>query len=493
VKPALPCAALCAALLAGCTVGPDYHRPAIQAPSAWSQTPGGGATTQPVSAARWWTTFGDPTLSRLIERAVAGNLDVRMAQARVREARAIGGFAQAQLLPQVTASGSYSHQRISEHQPIIGSLAPPGGFPFENDVYQAGFDASWELDLFGGARRGLEAARADIAAAEAARQEVLVSLTAEVARDYIDLRAVQQQLAITRDSLHLQQQAMEIAQARFQGGLTSELDVSRAAALLAGVQSQIPALQQRETFAMHRLALLLGQAPGALTEELSQARPIPAKPPRVPVGLPSDLLRRRPDVRRAERQLAAATARIGVETAELFPRFSLTGNLGLQSIDTGTFLNGDSRYFAAGPILQWRLLDFGRIRSRIEAQDARQGQALAAYEKTILSALREVEDALDAYTRQQGRQQAIAEQVQQEQRSVETASALYAQGRINFLDVIDAQRSLYAARQQLVQSQQAVITNLIALYKGLGGGWQPFEPAPARRHNIAATPPGTRP
>jgi outer membrane protein, multidrug efflux system len=470
-----PCAVLCAAALVSCTVGPDYRPPEVEVPPVWSAQ----AASGPAELSAWWTTFGDATLTALVERALAASPDVRAAQARVMEARALRGLAEAERWPSGGVSGSYARQRISENEPVIGTLAPPAGFPFENDVYQASFDASWELDLFGGRRRAREAAVAEVQAFEAEREGVSVSLAAEVARDYVELRALQQRLAITRDNLALQADALAIAQVRYEGGLVNELDVSQAAALRAGTEALIPALEQAERHALHRLAVLAGLPPGALLGELSAALPLPLAPPRVPAGLPSELLRRRPDVRRAERRLAAATARIGVETAELFPSVALSGEVGSRSTESGELTDGASRFFAVGPALDWRLLDFGRIRARIDAQSARQVQALAAYEQAVLIALRDVEDALTACAKEELRHASLSEEVRESGRSVETAGVLYAEGRVTFLAVLDAQRSLHSAQDRRVQSAQAMAANVIALFKALGGGFGPPPPGSA--------------
>ena len=467
---ALPLAGL---LFSGCTVGPDYRAPAIAAPANWSESPAAGTTTGNAEMTRWWTTFGDAGLDSLIDRAVRSNPDLRLAEARLREARASRGFAEANLWPTANASASYQRQLESKHQPLLGSLPLPPGIPFENNVYQAGFDASWELDLFGGQRRALEAATADVAASQADRNDVLVSLLAEVARNYVQVRGLQRRLAVAQDNIRLQDDTVNLTRKRFQSGMTSQLDVSQAAALLADTRSQVPTLEATLEQTMHQLATLLGQEPGALVAELSGQAPIPPTPPGVPVGLPADLLRRRPDVRRAERQLASASALIGVQTAELFPKLSLTGDLGLLSVSTGDFLSSGSKFFSIGPTLQWRIFDAGRIRANIRVQNAKQEEALATYEKTVLASLREVEDGLAAYAKEHVRYRYLKEEVGQDQQSVELSKAQYAQGQISFLNVLDSQRSLNLAQDLLVQSQQAVTQDLIALYKALGGGWEP--------------------
>jgi NodT family efflux transporter outer membrane factor (OMF) lipoprotein len=454
--------------ISGCAVGPNYHPPKVTVSATWSEPLEGGTTNRAAPAAQWWTIFNDPKLNSLIVRAVQSNYDLRITEARLRQVRAQRRFAAADLWPTVDASASYTHERISEH----GNVPVLPGVPLETDLYQAGFDAAWELDVFGGKRRALEAATADVAAGQADLKDTLVTLLAEVARNYVEVRGLQQRLVIARDNIKSQQDAVEITQARFKGGVASELDVTQAAALLASTRSQLPALETSLQQTLHQLAVLLGQQPGALLAELSEQTPIPPVPPEVPVGLPSELLRRRPDVRRAERQLAAATARIGVQTAELFPKLSLTGSAGLQSISASDWFTGGSKLWSVGPTVQWRLLDFGRIRANIRVADAQQEEALAVYEKTILTSLQDVENALVAYAKEQVRYRSLKDAADADQRAVELANELYTKGLADFLNVLDAQRSLYLAQDQLVQSQQAVSQNLAALYKALGGGWE---------------------
>lgn len=454
-------------LLAGCSVGPNYHTPKVAIAPNWSEPMVGGATNRAASAADWWTSFHDTELKSLIVRAVSSNYDLRMAEARLRQARAQRQFSSADFWPAVNASGSYTRERESEH----GNQPVPPGARLENNLYQAGFDASWEIDVFGGKRRALEAARAQVAASQADRNDALVTLQAEVARNYVELRGLQQRVVITHDNIKSQQEALEIAQARFKGGVASELDVTQAAALLAGTRSQLPALETSMKQTMHQIAVLLGQQPGALRTELSEAAPIPPTPPEVPIGLPSELLRRRPDVRRAERQLAAATAQIGVQTAELFPKFSLTGVAGLQSVSASDWFTGGSKFWSAGPTVQWRVFDAGRIRANVRVQTAKQEEALALYEKTVLTSLQDVENVLVAYAQEQVRFGSLKDEVAADQRAVELANELYTKGLADFLNVLDAQRSLYQAQDQLVESQKTVSEDLVALYKALGGGW----------------------
>jgi NodT family efflux transporter outer membrane factor (OMF) lipoprotein len=459
-------------LLPGCTVGPAYHPPAVQVAAQWSSPLAGGERGTSTSVAVWWKNFNDPELDSLIERAVQSNLDLKIATARVREARAQYGVTSANLWPSVGSSGSYQRQLQSKHQPILGAIPLPASVPFENNIYQASLDASWEIDVFGGTRRAVEAAKTDTAAAEYGRRAALVSLLGEVARYYVEARGFQQRLAIARQNINAQQGIVALTRSRFKGGLTSELDVQQAAALLATTEAQVPALETSFKETAHRLGVLLGQPPGALLAELSKEAPIPDAPPGVPVGLPSELLRRRPDIQQAERELAGATARIGMAVADLYPKFSLTGDVGLQSVSAGDWFSAGSRFWSVGPTVQWKIFDAGRIRANIKAQNAREEQALARYEQTVLASFEDVENALTAYAREQTRRQSLADAVQANQQALEMASQLYQSGLADFLRVLESQRSLYESQDALAQSESTVILNLIKLYKALGGGWE---------------------
>ncbi len=317
--------------VAACAVGPDYRPSTPSAPAAWDAPVVNGLTDKASAPATWWASFNDGELNSLIERAAKSNLDLRVAEARLRQARAVRGGSAADFWPALSADASADRAKQSEHQPLIGSLPLPPNFPFEYSVYQAGFDASWELDLFGGKRRALEAATADMQGAIEARNDALLSLLAEVARNYVELRGTQQRLAIANRNLKLEQEDLELARARLQGGVATELDVTRSAALLGAVRATIPPLETEQRAAMYALAVLLAEQPGGLVAELSPPAALPIAPPIVPIGLPSELLRRRPDVRRAERQLAAETARIGVAKSDWFPKISLTGDFGAES------------------------------------------------------------------------------------------------------------------------------------------------------------------
>ncbi len=473
------------ALLAGCAVGPHYRTPKTAAPDQWGETLKGGAAAKPVELAQWWTLFKDPTLDSLIERAVVSNLDLRIAEARVREARAARGYSLADFLPLGAASATYKHAQIKKPSAgptgIVGTIGAIAGvgqpdIKRQVDLHQAGFDASWELDVFGGNRRAAQAAKADVDAARDNRNGVLVTLMAEVARNYLDLRGSQNRLTIAEENIKGQQETLELTRARHQAGLTSELDVKRAEAQLSSTQSQVPNLETACRLAVHRLGVLLGQAPGALSEELSAQAALPAAPPEVPVGLPSDLLRRRPDVAASERQLAAATARVGEAQAEWFPKFSLTGSLTLEASALDGLTSGANRMWSFGPSVRWPILDAAHIWSNVKLKNARQEQALQQFQKSVLTALEDTENALAAYANEQTRLHALEQTVDANRQAVNMANELYSKGLVDFLNVLDGERSLYSAEDQMVQSRTTVLTNLVALYKALGGGWEAVTP-----------------
>jgi len=461
--------ATCLALLAGCAVGPDYHPPKASASAQpWTSPLLGGETNGPADLATWWKNFGDTNLDLLMMVAVQSNLTLRIAEAHVREARAEHDVASGSFWPSVGSSGSYSRIRYgaSSFPPL-----PPGTSPDYN-LYSAGFDAAWELDIFGGTRRTIEAASAEMGATVFSQRDVLVSLLAEVARNYIAARGYQQRLAITLQNIQVQQEILNLTSNRFENGLSSDLDVQQAKALLTATQAEVPSFKSGFDQAVHHLAVLIGQPPGTLMGGMSVAKPIPLTPPTVPVGLPSDLLKRRPDVQKSERDLAAATARIGAAKADLFPKFSLTGFAGLESVSTGNFFNYASRAWSAGPTVQWEIFEAGSIQANVRVQNARQEQALDAYEQTVLVALEDAENTLTAYAREQTRRESLSQSVQADEQALALSTQLYNNGLTDFLRVLDSERSLYAAQDALVQSDQTVSLDLVQLFKALGGGWQ---------------------
>jgi multidrug efflux system outer membrane protein len=454
--------------LSGCMVGPDYHPPQMETPDRWGEEARGVVGSDSATVSRWWTLFNDPQLNSLIDRAVHANKDLRIAEARILEARARRGIVAADGWPGVDVSGAYSRSRRSENTP-----AGTGSSMVDTqDLFQTGFDAGWEIDMFGGVRRAVEAADAGIAAAEENRRDVLITLLAEVARNYLELRGSQRRIVTARENIESQRQTLEMTQGRFAAGLSSKLDVAQAEAQLAATEAQIPGLETAVRAAGHRLGVLAGVTPTSLLGELTGDSGVLGQPAQVPVDLPSELLRRRPDIRRAERELAAASAMVGVATAELFPRFSLSGLLGLQSTNLSDLVSSGSRYWSIGPALNWPLFDAGRTRAGIAVQNALQEQALLAYEQTVLTALEEVENALVAYDREQTARHALEQAVDANRRAVAIADELYRTGLVDFLNVLQSQQALYLSQDELVRSEQTVLINLVALFKALGGGWQ---------------------
>jgi len=454
-------------LAMGCEVGPDYHSPKVEVPAQWTSNLAGGETNGPADIERWWKNFDDNELDSLVATAVESNLTLQVAEARVREARAQRGATAGELWPSVGSSAGYSRNRYGQN-----SFPPVQGVPLDYNLYNGSFDAAWELDVFGGTRRAVEAADAQIGSAEYSERDILVSLVAEVARNYIEARAYQQRLVIARENIRAQQNIVDLASDRFQTGLGNQLDIEQAKALLTATTAQVPSLETGFVEAVHNLEVLLGQAPGTLTDQMSEIKDIPLTPPSVPVDLPSDLLWRRPDIRKAERELAAATAQIGVAKADLYPKFSLTGIAGVESVDAGTFAQYASRYWSAGPSVQWEIFEAGSLMANVRVQNARQEEALNEYKQTVLVALKDVESALTAYAKEQVRRESLTQSVQADNRATEIATQLYKSGLVDFSRVLDSQTSLYAAQDALVQSDQTVSLNLVQLYKALGGGWQ---------------------
>jgi len=459
-------------LLVGCAVGPNYRRPQVPVPQQWTVAPARGTSTKPPQTDEWWASFQDPELNSLIAQAVDRNLDLKVAAERVQEARAARGFVKSSFYPSV--QGTVSTSRFRERAFVgTGSVTAPSvsSVPVEANSFQGGFDASWELDVFGRIRRASQGATADVAAAEENRHGVLVILLGDVGRVYAQLRGFQRRLEIANKNIQTQQDTLDLTTARAKAGLATELDVSRATAQLESTKAVVPTLLSGIDVSIHRLSVLLGEEPGALRGELEKTSPIPSAGPGVQVGLPSDLLKRRPDIRRAEAQLAAATARIGEAKADLFPHFVLTGTAGRQATQLHDLTLGVSNFFSAGPGISLPLFTGGRIRSNIAVQSSRQRSALISYQSAILNALEEVQNALVNYSQEQERRDRLNQAVQQSQLAVDLATEQYRAGLVDFLSVLEAQRELYANEDQFVQSQASVTTNLIALYRALGGGW----------------------
>lgn len=485
-------------LLMGCSpVGPHYAGPpAIERPAAFStlgvpSSARGAPTTDALPTgdlAEWYRAFRDPVLDDLVARAVVGSPDLRLAATRIEEARALGRGAAAALYPTLDANASSTRQRQAARSPgafqfpaIPGAppFQPPPGAPgTEYDRFQGGFQAAWELDLFGGVQRNIEASEAELASAEETRRDALVSLLAEVARTYLDLRALQRRAAILRENLALQRRTLAIVRERRGAGLASELDEARLSGQVASTEARLPELAALEREAAHALAVLLGRAPGTLVGELSAPargpvpRP-PTVPQSIPVGAPDDLLRRRPDIRAAERRLAAATARIGVATAELFPRVGFNGSIGRAGFSFGDLGGPANTFFSLVlPEIRWRILDGGRVRADIAANRARAEGAAAEYERTVLRAQRETEDAISRLAREADRRAALAATVEANRRAATLAREQYAAGLTALLEVLDAERVALVGADDLARSETALASGVVALYRALGGGWR---------------------
>jgi NodT family efflux transporter outer membrane factor (OMF) lipoprotein len=456
-------------ILSGCkAVGPDYVMPETPVSASWHSQLEGGLSAEEMdkqTVASWWTTLNDPILTSLIDRAVAGNLDLKSALARVRQSRALRNIAGAGLFPtlNIGASDTFSRGRKD-----IGTGET-------NELYAANFDAGWELDIFGGVRRSVESATADLQARRENERDVLVSLLAEVALNYVEVRTYQARLASAQANLETQNETYQLTQWRNEAGLGDELAVQQALYNLVSTRSQIPSLRTGLEETINRIAVLLGEQPGRINEELTNPESIPVTPLSVAVGVPAEMLRRRPDVRQAERELASQTAQIGVAAAELYPRLSLDGSIGIEAGSLRNLLrnasSSDTWTLSGGPRVSWAIFDAGRIRQNIQVQSALQEQALIQYEAVILGALEDVENALVSYAQEQQRREDLREATQAAQKAAELARNKYEAGLTDFNNVLDTQRSVLSFQDQLAQSNGTVTTNLIRLYKALGGGW----------------------
>ena len=461
--------ALC---LQGCAVGPNYKMPETKVDAAFANA---AQTNLSVAAAEtnWWRGFDDPLLNRMVDTAVANNQDLRIATARVLEARALRTTHVLDLFPTVTATSGYTK-----------SLASADSYPFplprserELQLYDAGFDATWEIDIFGRLRRSLQASTAEVASLEASRRDVVVSLISEVARNYFELRGAQMALDVARRNVTNQTETLDITLAKLKAGRGTELDAARAQSQLKATRALLPPLETSIQTTIYRLGVLCGQQPTALEPELAPPAPLPSLPPLVNIGNPEELLRRRPDIRAAERSLAAATARIGVETADLFPRVTFNGNLGVSANEVSGFFKAGADTYSIGPRISWAAFDLGRVRARMKAANARADAELASYEKTVLIALEETEGALVDFGRVRIRRDELQESAKYAATAVELATQRYQGGIDEFLTVLDAQRTQLSIQEQLAQSETRTATALVAVYKALGGGWEIEYPA----------------
>lgn len=459
---------LCAALgLTGCaTVGPNYQAPDLKVPAKWQQLDDKGATqttaAEDYNLSQWWLSLKDPLLSDLIEQALSASPDLRSAQARLRESRARRSVSAADRFPTVTASGSAARSKSSEKS----------GSGSTNNLFSAGFDASWELDVFGGVRRSVEAADADLDTSQATLQGVQVTLAAEVAQNYLELRTLQKRLGIARDNLASQSETLQLTQWRAQAGLVSTQDVEQARSSREQTRAQIPTLETSLVEAEHRLDLLLGETPGTLHERLSKAGELPSLPEQVAVGIPAETLRQRPDVRAAERKLAAETARVGVAEAARYPSFKLSGSIGLEALTLGGLAGASALKSSLLGGIAAPVFDAGKLRSQVAIQDAVREQAQVAYEQSVLTALQEVENALVALSRNQERQQALTSASKAALSAAEMARQRYSAGLIDFQSVVDTERNVLSVEDSLAATRGEGVMAVVTLYKALGGGWR---------------------
>lgn len=466
-----------ALFLSGCTVGPDFVRPDAPAEEEWIDSDVPQIKTEPADLTDWWKVFNDPVLDSLIETAYQQNLPLQIAGLRIMEARAQLGVAVGNQYPQLQQlSGSATAVEISDNAP--NALAAD---KFNYD-FLLGFDAAWEMDFWGRFRRGVESAEANLLASYASYDDALVTLTAEVARAYVLIRTFEERIVIAQENVKIQKRSLEIAEARFDGGLVTELDVQQARALLNDTEATISRLRIGLRQARHGLSILLGIPPGELKNVLVESAPIPEAPPEVVVGIPTDMLRRRPDIRSAELQAAAQSARIGIAKADLYPQFSLTGSIGLQSSEQGgipsrnanfsDLFDAESITYFVGPSLQWPILNYGRIKNRVRVQDARFQQLIVNYQNTVLNAYREVEDAMVGFLNSKEQVVFLSDSVKASKRSVDLSLIQYREGVVDYQRVLDTQRFLTQEQDLLKSVNGEVALNLIAMYKALGGGWQ---------------------
>jgi len=470
-------------LAAGCTVGPDYTKPNVAVPAQYSapvQTPAplSQSVAEAVDLSQWWMQFHDAELESLIDRALKQNPDLLTAQSRIREAREQEVIAGAAGLPQVNATGSAVRvhsdsnlqQKLGSGGAATGGSTPSDGTDLK--LYSAGFDATWEIDIFGGVRRSVEAAQAGTEAARWQLRDTQVTLTAEIAADYVNLRADQSRLAILADQEKSQRATLDLTTAKARTGFVTELDVNQQRQLLASTVAQRPPLVADVLAMRHAIASLLGQQPGTLDAELGASQPVPPIPPRLPVGLPSDLLRARPDIRMAERKLAQATAEIGVAVADLYPKFDLLAAASFSSNHISNLLSGENFGQVGLGSIMWPIFHGGQIHANIRTKEEEEKQAYFSYQKSVLAGLQNAEDALVRYQTEQQRFLALEEAVRTARQSTELALQQYRIGLVAYVSVLQAQSTQLTAEDNLAQSRAGLTTDLVSLYKALGGGWK---------------------
>jgi multidrug efflux system outer membrane protein len=484
LHPRILAAVILATPMIGCAVGPNFKTPIPQVPSTWNTAaPATGQVSQftsaPTNAVAWWISFNDPELTSLMVRAAAANLDAKEAVLRIAEARAQRDAVKAGEWPSASVNASEETIRPSQSTPTgslfskVGTLPGLKGvsIPSPYQQYQLGFNASWEIDLFGRVRRSVEAANADAEASVEDSRAVMVAVLGDVGRAYIDLRGAQARRGVVLETIATERDLLDLAGQRRRAGLSSDIDLVRAGAEAANAEAQLPLLDRQIAQDVNQLSKLLAREPGALKAELDAVQPIPPPPPQVPIGLPSDLARRRPDIRESEARLHAATARVGVAVADLYPRVTLAAPGGLQSQSLATLTKWASFFVTVGPSVELPIFDAGRRRATVRLQDLRAREAALDYRRTVLAALDEVDNALAAYATEQTRRALLEQTVARNGEAVDLARQRYSSGLGSFIDVLDADRSLEQSELSLADSSTAVSTDLVVLYRALGGGW----------------------
>ena len=453
-------------LLTGCAVGPDYQQPKHFLPDGFANG-NHSEFSNTETAVDWWLVFNDKQLTELINETVTHNYEIQAARANLAEARALYLEAGLNLLPQISSHANYTDTLRSSAALNNRSYVPRG-----LDLYNSGFDAFWEVDFFGRVRRNVEASQDETARLDASLRDIVVSLIAETARNYFELRGLQRQLEVAEKNAENQAETLSLTRVKLDNGRGTELDTSRALAQLETTRATIPSLKTAIARNLHRLAVLSGQIPNALSDKLSQPQPLPKAPDNIQIGSPAQLLQRRPDIRSAERALAAATARIGVATADLFPRVTFVGTLSLESSTLGNMTGPGTDTRTFGPRISWAFLDMGRVYARIKAADARAESSLALYQQTVLSALEETENALVNYNQERIRRASLSTAAQASEKANQLAHLRYQAGVTDFLTVLDTELRLLQDQSELAQSETATATALTAVYKALGGGWE---------------------
>lgn len=455
--------------LSACAVGPDYKKPTSKVPASFEGASYGEFSARDVEVS-WWRLFNDPLLNTLVQQTLQNNYDLKAAQANLSEARALYLESGLNLLPIVTSHANYTESRRS-----TGSLNNRSFVPRGLKLFNTGFDASWELDFFGRVRRNFEASSDEVEAEEASLRDISVSLIAEVARNYFELRGLQNQLAVAQKNADIQKQTLDLTLAKLENGRGTELDTERATAQLEATRAGIPTLVSAISRTSHRLSVLTGQMPSALTQTLDRPVVLPKAPDTIEIGNPAQLLQRRPDIKYAERTLAAATARIGVAIADLFPRVTFVGSISLEANTLSAIAGPASDTYSVGPKISWAAFDLGRVYARIKAADARAESSLDEYQQTVLNALEETENALVTYNQERARRASLVLAVQASEKANDLAKLRYKEGVSDFLALLDSEQRLLESQNQLAVSETVTATALTAVYKALGGGWQVME------------------